>query len=130
MSEKQVITVGWLKKYLEHSRSDDLEVKVVLSLPSIGPKATTNVQSAVYGFDWDKGLLLRTEEQLVPKSEKQSIYESANDLLMMLATEWYIRKKDNYETRTAKKILLKYGYTEEKLRKYVHLFHGDAEVVR
>lgn len=131
MSEpKPAMTVGHLLKVLSHTQRDEHEVKVILALPSIGPRASSDIVSAGFGFDWDKGLLLTPRERLVPKTDKQDIFEAANDLLMFIATEGLTKKRNTYEHRTAQRILLRYGYTEEQLKKYVKLFHRDKEIVR
>lgn len=119
------MTIKELKAILDSNFKEDEEVKIVLSIPSIGPTATSKVESATYGFDWDKGLLLRPSERLVVKDDKQSVYEDAQDLLMRIATESYTVKNEKYEHRRAKQILLKHGFTEEKIRSYVHLYHKN-----
>ena len=103
-----------LRKFLEHhdSRQDEEELAVVVALPSIGPKAISKITHFNFGFDWDKGLLFITEHSLVPKHDSQSIYESAKELLLYMATK--PTKKQGYEQRTAISILKRYGYTDEK----------------
>lgn len=101
----------------DHEDTD--EVKILLSLPSIGPRATTGIKYAKFGFDWDIGLLLTPEVRLVPKTDKQDIFEAALDLLMFIATK--PRKKESYETRTAARILTKYGRAD--FQKFAHLYH-------
>lgn len=131
MSKKEHMTVKNLKDIINsQDHQDEKLVKVVLNIPSIGPKATTKVVSAYFGFDWDNGLLIHTEELIAPKTQDHDLFEKGKDLLMYLATEWYTQKKDNYPNRRAKDILLKSGYSEEDLRKYVSLFHKDKEIVR
>jgi len=36
----------------------DLELKILLNEPSIGPRATTNIQSVYQGIDWENGYLI------------------------------------------------------------------------
>lgn len=124
------LTVGKLKDILSTCENDDLEAKVLLALPSIGAQAFTRVTGAGFGFDWDKGLLLATEQRLVPKEEKQDIFEWAYDLLMFLATEGLTKKRKRYENRQAERILGMYGVSHDDLKKYVRLFHRGKTVIQ
>lgn len=121
--KEKFLTVGELRQILNRHDDirDDEEISVLLALPSIGPRAHTKIKHASFGSDWDKGLQFTTETRLVPKTEKQDIYEAAYDLLFWLATK--PQKKETYEVRTAKRILLKYGRTQEDLDKLRPLFH-------
>lgn len=110
----------------EDPRYDEEDVKVVLDLPSFGPRATTKVKYASFGFDWDKGLLITAEASLVPKNNKQEIYEQAKDLLFYIATK--PTKKHGYEQREAIRILKKNGLTDEKLASYQSIFHPVSKV--
>lgn len=101
----------------------DQEVQVVLSIPSIGPTATSEVENASLGFDWDKGLLLKTKEKLVEKSEQQEVFEKGYSLLMYLATQSFVSKKESYAQTEAKRILISLGVSEDQIKKYVHLYH-------
>ena len=105
-------------------RSDDEPVSVILALPSIGPRANTKVKSASFGFDWDRGLQFGTEARLVPKNEKQDVFEAAFELLAWIATKPV--KKETYEIRTARKILERYGCDEEKFALYRRVFHKES----
>lgn len=98
---------------------DTCDVKILLSLPSLGPRATTDIKFANFGFEWDVGLLLTPEVRLVPKTDKQDIFEAAFELLMYIATK--PRKKESYETRVAARILTKYGRAD--FQKFAHLYH-------
>jgi len=109
----------------EDTRYDEEEVSVLLDLPSWGPRAFSKVKHASFGFDWDKGLQFKTEHNLVPKNEKQSIFEAAHELLMFIATK--PTKKHGYEQRTAIHILKRSGLTDEKLASYQSLFHRIEE---
>ena len=100
---------------------DDLDVLISVALPSIGPAATDMVTRARIGFDWDKDLILSTETPLVPKQENQSVFESAYDLLMWLATDPV--RNDSYEARAARRIVMKYGKTQEDLDRLQRIFH-------
>lgn len=123
VSDSKFLTVGELKDMLSSydDTRDNEAVSVLLELPSMGPRANTKVKHASFGFDWDKGLQFTTEARLVPKNDKQDIYEAAYDLLFWLATK--PQKKETYEVRTAKRILIEYGTTQEELDKLSHLFH-------
>jgi hypothetical protein len=98
---------------------DTDEVKILLDLPAIGPRATTSIKFAAFGFDWETGLLLTPERKLVPKTDKQDIFEAAFELLMFIATK--PRKKESYETKIAANILIKYGRPD--YQKFAHLYH-------
>lgn len=119
-------------KYLlnRDDRHDDKEIKVVMHSPSMGGYDYEEAKHIWFGFDWDKGLMIKTETPIVRKENKQTIYEAATDLLMMLATEFYVLKNTKYENRKARDILLKFGYKEEDLRKFVKLFHRDKEIIK
>lgn len=82
--------------------------------------------SASLGFDWDKGLLLRTKDKLVEKTEKQEIFEIGYNLLMYLATKSFLSKNESYEEKEAKRILISLGISEDQIKKYVHLFHKQG----
>lgn len=123
--------VSELKNLLNRdNRHDDQQIRVVMHSPSVGGYDYEEADNVWFGFDWDKGLMITTKTPIVRKENKQSIYEAATDLLMMLATESFILKKEKYENRKAKQILLKFGYKEEDLRKFVKLFHRDKELVK
>lgn len=112
-----------------HENQQDEEVKLSVALPSVGPSATVDIESASFGFDWDRGLILTTKERLVPKENNQDIYEAAQDLLMTLATECFVMKKQKWENKKSAFILLRMGYTKEQLEKYVRLFHRDKPII-
>lgn len=128
---KNDFTIGALREYLSRidTDKDDLPVQILLALPSVGSRASTDVTGASMGFDWDRGLYLTPKERLVPKTKKQDLYEQAQDLMMFLATEGLTKKKKRYENRTAEKIILRNGTTPEQLKSYVKLFHIDKEIV-
>lgn len=112
-----------LKSILEYNyeKRKQLEVLVKIAEPSVGPSATSPVSVAYFGIDWDRDLLIVPTEQLSRKTEHQSVFESALDLLMYIATKPV--KNESYEVRTAKRILSKYGRTDEYLEKYRHIYH-------
>ena len=116
-----------LKHILKTSSNyqDEEDVLVVLSEPSIGPTSTVKVESVSFGFDWDKGLLIDCEKPLVEKNEKQSIFEEGYSLLMFLATESFIVKKEKYVHRESKRILISLGISEDSIKNYIHLYHKD-----
>lgn len=103
-------------------RYDDRHVGIRLALPSVGPLAISKITRAWVGYDWDRDLILETSQKLVPKTDKQDVFEAAFDLLAYIATKEV--KKDSYEIRTAKMILARYGYGEEKLKMIARVFHG------
>ena len=129
--ELPTVLIKDLKKMLnETDRYDNEPVQVLLNIPSIGGHAVSEVSHAHFGFDWDRGLLLSTKDKITRKEKKQDIFEKATDLLMTLATEWYVMKKENFVNRRAREILLKFGYTDEKMRAYVRLFHKDKPIIK
>lgn len=70
------------------TREDPSRVVIDISKPSIGPTATCPVVSANYGFDWERGLfLIRPELPLVPKTEKEKIWDLGYNLIYMLSQE-------------------------------------------
>ena len=116
--------VGELRRILNyHDNMDNEEISVLLALPSIGPRAHTKVTDASFGHDWDRGLQFRTEARLVPKNDKQDVFEAAYELLAWLATKPV--KRQSYEQRTAERILRKYGCDDEKLTIYRRVFHKE-----
>jgi hypothetical protein len=113
-----------LKKILnQSSHQDEEEVQVILSIPSLGPRATSKVKDVSFGFDWDKGLLIHTENPLVIKNDKQSIFEESYSLLMKIATESFIVKKETKTHQEAKRVLNKMGISNEVIKSYIHLYH-------
>lgn len=122
--------VSELKEILNRrTHADDETVKLRVALPSVGPQATVEIDSAAFGFDWDRGLILYTQERLVPKENNQDVYEAAQDLLMTLATECFVVKKKKWENRKSAELLLRMGHTPEQLEKYVRLFHRDKPII-
>ena len=112
-----------VKKASLTSRDDDEEVTVLLDLPSIGPRACTKVTYASFGIDWNRGLQFKTETNIVPKDDKQSVFEAAFELLAYLATK--PSKRQGYEQRTAVKILEKYGCTKKDFDTYKKVYHKE-----
>ena len=105
---------------------DDDDLKIRLAMPSIGPVATSDIESVAFGFDWESGsLIINPTRRLSEKTQNEDTYHMASDLLMFLATK--PAKRESYETGTAKKILLKAGYTAEQLTKYQKLFHKESK---
>lgn len=107
-------------------RTNEMKVVVALASPSIGFCASTPVKHAHAGFDWDSGsFILTTEDRVVKKTQHEDAFDAASDLLMYLATK--PSKRESYETRMAKSILKRTGYTEEQFDKYRHLFHEEKK---
>lgn len=104
-------------------RNDAEEISVILALPSMGPRAHSKVKWAGFGFDWDRGLQFETEARLVPKSEKQDIWEAGYELLSYIATK--PAKKQSYEIRTAERIFRKYGRDDEWFAMVRRVMHKD-----
>lgn len=122
--------VSELKAIIDrHANQHDQDVKLYVPLPYVGPRATVEIEGASFGFDWDRGLILRVKERLIPKTVEQDILEAANDLLMGLATECFVVKRQSYYMRNAARIMLRLGHTPEQLEKYVRLFHQDKPII-
>lgn len=123
-----MLTIKELEEILSNrgDNSKDLGVKILLDEPSLGGHAYTPVANAYFGFDWDSGLLIRAEDKITQKSDKQDIYERAYNLLMFLATEAIDKKRKSYPQRRAVQLMLDSGVTEEQLRKYKRLFHRES----
>lgn len=103
---------------------DSDEVCVVLSIPSVGPVATSGISSAQVGRDWNKGtFLLVPTEPLSNRTSMEQAFDLAQDLLFFLATK--PAKRDSYESRTAKRILLKTGYKDTDFEKFRSFYHKD-----
>lgn len=120
-----IVTLEMLEQLIarnpHHDRNEP--VKVLVDLPSVGPQAHVTLTHAGFGFDWDRGLLLKPEKSLVPKEKKQDIFEDAYQLLLYIATK--PEKKQSYEKRTAKTILARYGIDQSFLDKFQYLFLKD-----
>jgi hypothetical protein len=114
-----------LKAVLNYTdRHDEDDLMIHLAEPSIGPIAMSGVKSAGFGFDWESGkLIINPEKRLSEKTQPEDVYHMASDLLMYLATN--PAKRYKYEIDTAKRILLKAGYTQEQLDKYRSIFHKE-----
>lgn len=83
----------------------DDEVVVLLSEPSMGPRAMTGVRYATSGSDWEKGrLLLSPTDYLVRRSENQALWQAARDLLFMLSGESRHVKGEERLTGLAKEV--------------------------
>jgi hypothetical protein len=100
-------------------RHPDDEIVLLLDSPSIGPRASIPIASACSGFDWEKGqLLLSPETSVVKKTDSESIFDMARDLIMWLATKPV--KKASYEVDMARRIL---NRKKVDFMKYQNLFH-------
>ena len=112
-----------LKELLNHSdRHDDDDLVIGLAMPSVAYRACSGVKSVGFGIDWDRGrVFIEPELRLSEKTLPEDAYHMSSDLLMYLATK--PSKRESYETRTAKSILLRAGYKEEDFEKYRDLFH-------
>lgn len=108
-----------------YQRYDDIPVKIVLDIPSVGGRAFTEVKHANYGMDWDNGLYLTPKISLVGKENNQKIFEAASDLLLHIATK--PTKNKSGIQKEAINILLRYGYTEDQLQQYTRFFHRIKE---
>lgn len=106
------------------SYHDEDQISIPLSIPSIGATAKVDVVNFSVGFDWDnKHIFLSPKEDLVVKSENQELWDRARDLLMYLATKPI--KKHAHEVASAKRIMTKFGITEEQLQKYASIYHKE-----
>lgn len=106
-----------------HPSRGECEVVVTLAMPSMGPVASTYISSAYFGIDWDGNhLLVNPKFPLSLKTDNESIFDMARDLLGYLATK--PSKRQSYETRTALKIFERLKYD---IMKYQHIFHHDVK---
>lgn len=99
--------VSELKRLLNHpNKLDDDEVVVVLSEPSFGPIASSQVVSGGYGFDWDNGkFLLRTKENIVILKEKEALWQAAHDFIYQLSQEKTYKGNPTFLAKRAQKII-------------------------
>lgn len=103
-------------------RYDDWDLVIPLAQPSVGAVATCRVRSIGMGFDWEHGMaMLHPEGRLTEKTKPQDVYDGALDLLLWLATK--PTKRESYEMRRAKRILLRAGYAEEDIKQYQKYLH-------
>lgn len=115
--------VKQLKEILERT-DDDLEVVVILSQPSMGPRANMQIESAHRGIDWEKNYFcMEPKAPISEKTKEEGVYYNAHELIMYLATKKMTR--DSYEVTRAKAVLKRAGYTEADFDKYRHLFHKE-----
>jgi hypothetical protein len=114
-----------IKEILNYTdQHDDDDLVIALAMPSMGPSAKSQVTGVSFGFDWDMGSTFITpERKLSEKTIPEDTYQMASDLLMYLATK--PSKRESYETRRAKAILLRAGYKEEDFEKYRTFFHKE-----
>lgn len=117
------MTVKELKDFLAHDDwFDERKCVVRLAKPSMGSIASVEVESVWHGFDWDRALIIETKIPIVEKHENQSVFESAYDLLMFIATKSV--KKESYEIRTAREILDRY---KVNYKEFANLYHKPIE---
>lgn len=103
-------------------RRPDAQVRILLSIPSIGPAPTCEVEQANLGMDWDAdSFILRPELRLVQKTQDQDLWEQARNLLYWLASK--PSQRPSYEIRQARKILARNGVTEGQLESLRRSFH-------
>jgi hypothetical protein len=85
---------------------DPAEVVINIAKPSIGPTATCKVTSAYYGFDWENGLFILSPAQpLVPKTEKEELWDAASGFIFSLSEEKTYRGNPTSLALEAKRIL-------------------------
>jgi hypothetical protein len=90
----------------QHLSDDPNKVVINVSKPSIGPIATCEVSSASYGFDWERGLFILSPAQpLVPKSEKEELWDLAYDFIYSLSEEKTYKGNETSLAKRAKKII-------------------------
>lgn len=104
-------------------RYDDWDLNILLSIPSIGGRASCGVRSIGFGFDWEIGkVLINPVLRLSKKTESEDVYHGATEFLLWLASKPV--KRESYEIREAKRILLSAGYTEERIKEAQKFLHG------
>lgn len=71
------MTLKELKERVDHAmlqeRNHDLEVKIVLDEPSMGPTATTSVRSCTVGIDWNLGDFLIAAQDPIARKRKSNL---------------------------------------------------------
>jgi hypothetical protein len=104
-----------LYNYLNHSlklhpENKDSEVVIKINKPSIGGCACCKVSSCSFGFDWDKGkFILEPELNLVRKTEDETLWDAAREILLQLYSEAFKRKRKPWYFERIKNIYIKLG---------------------
>jgi len=124
MTEKKSLTVSDLKAILDLPRySPTASVEIILDKGSVGGNTASHVVWAGFGFGRDHGrFLLKAQDSLVIKTEDEKLFDMARDLIIWLGTKPV--KRDSYEIRSAKRILERMGFSEEKIKEYRKMIHG------
>lgn len=80
------------------------EISIILTSPSMGPRAMCGVKNCGFGFDWENGhFLLTPASDLVVKSERQALWDAAHDFIYMLSQETRTYRGVEKETPLAKR---------------------------
>lgn len=96
----------------------DYDLMVAIAKPSVGQRAMDKVTDIQIGLDWEaQKVILRTEKNLVPKSQKENVWDMALDLIYWLAYEKGNGRSQTYESRQARRILETAGYKKLEKRK-------------
>lgn len=105
---------------------DELEVKISIAKPSIGPSAAVQVDSCGAGMDWDHNTFFITPSvRLSPKGESEEVYDMVKDLVMWIATKR--GKRVSYEVDCCRRILTKRCVD---FMKYQDFCHPKKEVIK
>jgi hypothetical protein len=110
-----------LNRYNDTDSFLDNDVVVKLDVPSYGSSITSKVKSIRRGFDWDRDLIIYTEDSVVVKSENEELFDRSRDLILFLATKPL--KKDTYEIRRAKDLVKLMNISDEEFLKIRKLLH-------
>lgn len=87
---------------------DPSQVVINVNKPSVGPTATCKVDSASYGFDWERGLfILNPTKPLVPKTEKEELWDLAYNFIYSLSKERTHKGNETTLAKRAKRIIEK-----------------------
>lgn len=95
-----------LKALLDSPHIDrhlDDEISIMLSDPSMGPRAMVGVRHVGFGFDWENGhMCVSPEENIVRLKQKEALWQAAHDFIYMLSKDVRYYKGVAKETELAK----------------------------
>lgn len=79
---------NFAERYADRPDRLDLDIKITLSSPSFGSRATCDVRRASFGFDWESGMFLLTPGvPLVRKTAKEEVWDLAFDHIYSMSLQ-------------------------------------------